>query len=237
MRASCQAPNFTASFSVIRIASASTSGERIVCERVVIRQRARGGRDAGRAQRREKALGRADAGRGRTRSPRIAQADGARPGLSRCQASPGVRSQREGVRPGRQRALVGTVDQRGVATARQRFAQRPGRQQEAVAAETVVEDHEFGVACETVVLQAVVADDHVDVDDAPRSSACAAATRSGQTHTGARCGARSAAVRRRPGRREQAGVTAVGCDDLRAIAARHDARLEAGARATLRPAR
>jgi hypothetical protein len=103
----------------------------------------------------------------------------------------------------------GIVDQRRIAAARQRLAQRTGRQQKTVAAEPVIEDHQFGVAGETVVLQAVVADDHVDSRCAAHS-ACAPRRDPGRPTPVRRYGARSAAVRRRrrslPTSREPASV-------------------------------
>ena len=51
----------------------------------------------------------------------------------------------------------------GLQTQRQRLAQRPRRQQPAVADAAVVEDQQLGAAGQAVVLQAVVGHQHIDL--------------------------------------------------------------------------
>ena len=112
-------------------------------------------------QRRKETLGGADAGGGQYA---LARKVGKRPGERRLAHTPCV-AQRErqppSVGPFGQGSAVRVVDQVGVAPARQRFAQRACRQQETVAAESVIEDGDLDVAGQRVMLKAVVAHDDV----------------------------------------------------------------------------
>ncbi|CAM2179965.1 hypothetical protein PSAC2689_30425 [Paraburkholderia sacchari] len=208
-----------------------------VVEMVGQRQRVR--REARRAQGREKTLRRTDA-RGRHdalwrlagRAARCARRRELRErpaqgGIREMPGLAGLELEREGVRPVGQRALERIVDERGVAPPRERLAQRPGGQQKAVAAQPVIEDHQFDVARETVVLQAVVAHDYVDV--AVRRAQCLrrrdAVGRDPDRHAGA---ARDQQRFVSAGAGGRVGRNRRGARHFRAVAARYDAGREAG---------
>ena len=137
---------------------------------MVVRQRQRGlGRDAGAAQRREEALRIADAGRGghaRPAGERRQRTGRAALDLARVagfQPHPGLARPRR--RSGFRRAGHADIGHHRVHFAQPagRFAQRAGRQQAAIADPALVLHHDFHVARQRQVLQAVVRDDHVHV--------------------------------------------------------------------------
>jgi hypothetical protein len=114
-----------------------------------------------------------------------------------------------------------------VASRRRDSGSRTGRQQEAVAAEPMIEHDQFSVAREAVMLQAVVADDHVDfaMRSAQRLRGGHAVRANPHRRTGAARDQQwfvAADPRRRHGRNRRRRPHA------RAVAARHHAGCEPG---------